>query len=154
MAELEMGPLSDRLSDEEIVELRKKMEKVGAPPIPSGEDDEASPIGEPIDNHVLTEFLDRLDGHDVAAEIYLPVEFDGVIEVAGLRVASLQVLVDILDEVKEELALEDEDDDEDEDDGDEDDNLLQGQLKELFKTFQDGAQLALERKLPLHVKHA
>ena len=30
--------------------------------------------------------MDRLEGHDVAADIYLPVEFDGIVEVADLRV--------------------------------------------------------------------
>ena len=154
MAELEMGPLTDRLSDDEIGELRKKMDKHGVPPLPPGDDSHAGIIGDAIEGPVMTEFLDRLDGHDVAAEIYLPVEFDGSFEVGGLRVASLPTLIDVLDEVKEELALDDEELDEDDEDFDEDKQILEEQLREVWKHFYDGAQAAMEKRLPLHVKHA
>jgi hypothetical protein len=150
MAEIELGPLSDRLSDDEIVELAKQMEKLGAPQLPRS-DGEPSVIADAIDDDALSEFLDRLDVHDLAAEIYLPIEFDGTVEVAGLRVASASVLLDVLEEVKDELDVDAEEDEEDED-SDEDARLMEKQLKQLWKVFYDGAQAAVDRKLPLHMK--
>ena len=151
MAEIELGPLSDRLSDDEIAELAKQMEKLGAPQLPRS-DGEASVIADGLDDDALTEFHDRLDVHDLAAEIYLPIEFEGVAEVAGLRVASASVLLDVLEEVKDELDV---DEDEDADDEDEDDDEVAGmeaQLKQLWKVFYDAAQAAVEKKMPMHVR--
>jgi hypothetical protein len=155
MAEIEIGPLTDRLTDDEISDLKGRMERMGAPKLPDAEDKEATSVGDGLDDDVLTEFLDRLDGHDAAAEIYLPVEFEGAIEIADLRVGSALFLLDVLDELKDELIAEDEDEDEeDEDDEDEDeDRRIHGrELKRAWKLFFEGATAAVERKLPLHVR--
>src|SRR5688572_26877655 len=153
MAEIEIGPLTDRLSDDEIADLKARMERMGAPRLPDSDEKEVAALGEGLDDDVLVEFLDRLDGHDVAAEIYLPVEFDGAIEVADLRVGSAQVLLDVLEELKDELVAEEEEDEEDEEeDADEDQRIHGRELKRAWKLFYEGAQAALERKLPLHIK--
>jgi len=71
----------------------------------------------------MTEFLDRLEAHDMAADIFLPVEFDGRLHVGDLRVASAVSLSETLEEMKEELSIEDdeyEEDDADEEDEEED----------------------------------
>lgn len=156
MAEIELGPLTDRLSDDEISDLKARMERMGAPRMPEGDEREVAPIGDGLDDDVLTEFLDRLDGHDAAAEIYLPVEFEGAIEIADLRVGSALFLLDVLDELKDELIAEDEEDedeDEDSDDDDDEDRRIHGrELKRAWKMFYDGATAAVERKLPLHIR--
>src|SRR6185369_4982615 len=94
MAHIEIGPLTDRLTDDEIVDLKSRMEKMGTPRLPEGDEKEVASVGDGLDDDVLTEFLDRLDGHDAAAEIYVPVEFEGAIEVGDLRVGSINFLVD------------------------------------------------------------
>jgi hypothetical protein len=157
MAELEIGPLTDRLGDEEIAELAAQMEKMGAPPLPHADDTQVATVGDGIDDNALTEFFDLLEVHDMAAEIFLPIEFEGSVEVAELRVASLPALVDVLEEIKDELDIadgEDEDDEEleEEDDEDEDRRILDAQLRVVWKLFYTGAQAAMERHLPLHVK--
>ena len=68
----------------------------------------------------MTEFLDRLEAHDIAADIYLPVEFEGRLPVGDFRVASAQTLVDVLEEMKEELAVEEDEEYEDDEDEEED----------------------------------
>jgi hypothetical protein len=151
MAEIEIGPLTDRLSDDEIAELAKQMEKLGAPQLPRADHTEVATVGDNIDDDALTEFFDRLDLHDLAAEIYLPIEFDGCVEVAGLRVASASVLIDVLEEVKDELDVDEEEDDEDDEEYD-DRRAVELQMRQLWKLFSDGAQAALDRKLPLHIK--
>jgi hypothetical protein len=151
MAELEIGPLTDRLSDEEIAELAAHMERVGAPQLPRADDTQVASVGDGIDDGVLAEFLDRLESQDAAAEIYLPVEFEGNFEVADLRVASAQFLIDVLEELKDELDSEEEELDEDEG-YDDDRKILSEQLRQAWKLFHSAAQAAIERHLPLHVK--
>jgi hypothetical protein len=154
MANIEIGPLTDRLADDEITELKARMERMGAPKLPEGDDKEVASVGDGLDDDVLVEFLDRLDGHDVAAEIYLPVEFEGSIEVADLRVGSGPALLEVLEELKDELTSEGEDEDEDEEAEDEDeDRRIHGrELRRAWKMFNDGALAALERQLPLHIR--
>ncbi len=155
MAEIELGPLTDRLSDDEIAELARQMEKLGAGQMPATEDPSATALGDSLDDEVLSEFLDRLEASDAAAEIYLPLEFDDVLEVAGLRIASAPVLIDVLEEIKDELDIdedEDEDEEEDDDDVDEERERLVAHLRQAWKVFYATAQAAVDRKLPLHVK--
>ena len=152
MAELEIGPLTDRLSDEEITQLARRMEKLGAPQLPRMDPNQATTIADDVDDDALTEFMDALDAHDAAAEIYLPVEFDGLVEVAGIRVASASVLLDVLEEIKDELDLDEEEEEEEEEDEEDDRRMSGADLREVWRVFVDGAQTALDRKLPLHVK--
>jgi hypothetical protein len=161
MAELEIGPLTDRLSDEEITDLASEMEKLGASPLPHADDTAATTVGGGLDDSVLGEFFDLLEVYDVAAEIYLPVEFEGSVEVAHLRVASAPLLLDVLEEIKDDLGIDEDEADEDEvdedevdeaEDDDEDRRLLEAHLRQVWKLFYSGAQVALERHLPLHVK--
>jgi len=153
MAEIELGPLTDRLSDDEIAELARQMEKLGAGQMPSAEDITAAALGDSLDDDVLSEFLDRLEASDAAAEIYLPLEFDDVLEVAGLRIASAPVLLEVLEEIKDDLDIDEERIvDEDDEDYDEDEALLDANLRQAWKVFYSTAQAAVERKLPLHVK--
>jgi hypothetical protein len=159
MAEIEIMPLSERLSDDEIVELAGAMEKVGAPRLPAPTDDAATTVADGLDDDVLAEFLDRLEVHDLACEIYLPVEFDGRLEVADIRVGSAPALVDVLEEMRDALFAdaeddEDEDGEEDEDEEEEEDDraILDGKLRHVWKLMYNGAQAAIARHLPLHVQ--
>ena len=151
MAEIEIGPLTDRLTDEEIADLAAQLEKVGAPQLPRGDDAHQATLGDGIDDNALSEFMDRLEGHDIAADIYLPVEFDGIVEVADLRVGSLPLLLEILEELKDELDDEEEEAEDDES-PDDDQKILALQLRQAWKLFSTGAAAAMERHLPLHVK--
>jgi hypothetical protein len=164
MAEIEIGPLADRLADDELVELASKLEKLGVEP-PSTDDDSGATTIASVEGDVLVEFLDRLEAEDLACDIYLPLDFEGRIEVGKYRVGSASALVDVLEEMKDELAPDEDDDVEDDDDGkdakgdeheDEDDDysdmkLIEAKLARLWKVIYDGAQTALARRLPLYV---
>lgn len=153
MADIEIAPLSDRLSDDEIAELAKQMEKVGAGQLPRSDESHAGPVVEGLDDDAVDELLDRLEAHDLAAEIYLPVEFEGTVEVGNVRVASAALLLEILDEVKDELLEDEEDEDEDEDDEEDDDAVsLAADLRLVWKGFYEGATASVERKLPLLIR--
>ncbi len=147
MADIEIGALNERLSDEEIVELVNGLEELGAPRLPKAADDTTIPVGD-ADDDALTEFLDRLEAHDAACDIYLPVEFEGRIEVGEMRVGSAATLLEALEEMKDELSIDEEEDEEDADDADYDD-LLDAKLKHVWKLLYDGAQSAMDRHLAL-----
>ncbi len=152
MAEIEIGPLSERLSDEEIGDLRKRLDRLGAPKLPTADDHAGGKGDHHVDSEALEELLDRLDEHEAACEIYLPVEFDGRAEVGGWRIGSAPLLLEVLDEVKDELDLEEEDDDDEEIDDDVavvDHATRKSELVRAWKLLYAGAQQAIEQRLPL-----
>jgi hypothetical protein len=165
MAEIEIGPLGDRLGDEELAELTAKLEKLGAPRLPK-EDENAAGAATTVDGRTLEELRDRLEAYDLACEVYLPMDFDGTVEVGDHRFGSCAVLVEVLEELKEDLGDEDDedgDDDEDDEDDEDDDSdeeededyaevrALEAKLRRLWKVLYDGAQAALDKRLPLYV---
>jgi hypothetical protein len=159
MAEIELAPLSHRLDDEEMKTLAKLLEEAGAPAIGRTDEHVSHTIAARLSEEALTEFLDRLDAHDLGAEIYLPIEFEGRVTVGDYRVASTQALMEILEEMKEELDVdgedddEDEDEEEDEDDDDEDEGtVIEAQLRHIWHLVSDGAVESLEKGLPLHLQ--
>ncbi len=174
MASIEIAPLSDRLTDEEIDELGGALAAASAPKLPKGDDGVKKVLSAGLDEDTLTEFMDRLEAHEIACDIYLPIEFEGRVEVGDLRAGSVVTLMETLAELKDDFNLEsdddededededgddedeDEDEDEEEDDDDDDDDsvaaLIERRLQALWKVFSAGAKRALERKIPLHVR--
>jgi len=160
MAEIEIGPLTDRLGDDELAELAAKLERVGAPRLPKEDEAAASAVTE-VDGSVLNEFLDRLEAYDLACEIYLPIDFEGRVEIGDNRVGSAVALVEILEEMKDELGEDEEEEEEEEEESEEDEDdeedeyedlhLLDAKIRRLWKVVYDGAQAALDRRLPLYV---
>lgn len=155
MSEIELAPLSHRLDDDEIKTLVSELEHAGAPRLPKTDEHLAHTIAARLSEEALTEFLDRLDAHDLGAEIYLPIEFDGRVEVGEYRFASVQALTDVLEELREELDVdaedeEDEEEEEEEDDADEG-TVIEAQLRQIWHLMADGAAEALEKNLPLHI---
>lgn len=169
MAEIEIGPLHDRLSDDEVADLAKKIDKKGYGKLPAGDEKSLAIQGETVDGPALTDLIDRLDAYDAAAEIYVPLEFDGQIEVGDLRIGSLPALLDALEELTEDLEEENDEDEESEDDEEEEEEAAEAEAEEdddygyggrrsaaktlkVLKTVDEVARLALEKKLPLHIR--
>jgi len=173
MATIEIAPLTDRLTDEEIDDLASALEKAQAPKLPKGDDGIRKVIGNGLDEDIVTEFMDRLEAHEIACEIYLPIEFEGRVEVGDFRAGSLVTLLETLAELKDDFNLETDDDeeadeedegegdgddegDEDEEEEDDDDDsvaaLIERRLQVLWKVFHAGARRAMDRKIPLHIR--
>ena len=72
MAEIELAPLSHRLDEEEVKNLGKLLTEAGAPPFEKADEHASHTIAARLSEEALTEFLDRLDAHDLGAEIYVP----------------------------------------------------------------------------------
>ena len=157
MAEIELAPLSHRLDDDEMKTLGRLLEEAGVPRIGKADEHSTHTIAARLSEEALTEFLDRLDAHDIGAEIYLPVEFEGRVVVGEYRVASSQLLLDVLEEMREELDVdaeeEDEDEEEEEDDTEEDEGtVIEAQLRHIWHLVADGATESIEKNLPLHLQ--
>ncbi len=161
MSEIELAPLADRLDDDEIKSLNRLLAQAGVK-YPPSDDQVAHTIATRLNEEAVTEFLDRLDAHDLAANIYLPVEFDGRLTVGEIRFASTHVLLDVLEEMKDELDVEEEekyDDDEEEEEEEEDEEddedkgtVIEAQLRNIWQLAFDACSESLEKNIPLHIR--
>jgi hypothetical protein len=159
MSEIELAPLSETLDDDELKTLQKLLEQAGAR-FAGGDDQTRHKIATRLDEDAMTEFLDRLEAHDLAADIYVPVEFEGRLHVGDYRVASAQLLVDVLEEMKDELAVdedkeeyEDEEAEEEEEEEEEDEStVIEAQLRHIWQLVSDGCSESVEKNVPLHLR--
>jgi hypothetical protein len=159
MAEIELAPLSHRLDDEEMKTLTRLLEEAGASTVTRADEHLSHTIAARLSEEALTEFLDRLDAHDLGAEIYVPLEFEGRVSVGEYRVASTQALLEVLEEMREELDVDGEAEDEDEEEEDEDEaededegTVIEAQLRHIWHLVSDGAVESIEKGLPLHLQ--
>ena len=155
MAEIELAPLSHRLDEEEVKTLGRLLSEAGAPPIERADEHASHTIAARLSEEALMEFLDRLDAHDLGAEIYVPVEFEGRVTVGDFRVASSQALLEVLEEMREELNVDTEEEDEEEEEEDEDEDegtVIEAQLRHIWHLVSDGVTESLEKSMPLHLQ--
>jgi hypothetical protein len=157
MSAIELAPLSDRLDEDEMKMLGRLLDQAGAK-LPEQDEHSTHTFAKRLSEEAMTEFLDRLDAHDVAADIYLPLEFEGTLTVGDYKVASAFALQETLEEMKEELAIEDEEfEDEDEEDEDEDEEMDEGsvieaQMRNIWQLVTDACSESVEKNHPLHLR--
>ena len=120
MATVELGSLSQHYEDDEVSLILKALKRNDVEFTPN--DADTVIVAKNLDDDVVADFLDRLDAHEASADMYLPVEFDGVVKAGNFRIGSAPALVTILEEMKEELLAEDDEDDDEDEDEDEDDD--------------------------------
>jgi hypothetical protein len=169
MASLEIGPLATYLDDDEISAVTRVLDEHGVEL--EDESDEARVIDGNVDDDLLADFLDQLEANGAGCDIYLPAEFEDVVEVAGYTVGSAYALLLALTEMRDELGIDEEKDEEEdddyegelEDDEDEDDpsgsleeeerglGLKDAQMRAIWKSFQRGAEAAIARTVALRV---
>jgi hypothetical protein len=169
MATLELSTLSEHLEADQIKAVKKALAEAGAGALTGDDHAETSVLDRNVDDDVLTDFMDRLDANDAAADIYVPVDFEDVIEVDGLRIGSTHALDLILDSLKEDFFVTEEDDDEDDDEDagddddedddeadleadDEEDSLKDVRLQHVWKLLSKGAKTATKKGLCLFVR--
>ena len=158
MAEIEVGTLPDRLDDDEVALVLEKMRELldqADTELPVGDSGAAGNVAGGIDDVVLAEFIDRLEISDMGCEYYVPVEFDGKIDCGDYCVGSVYTLAAVLEEMMDDLDIEDVDDDLDEE-LDEDDyasdlEMLQAQLRLLWRIYYDGVGEAIDTELCMFV---
>ncbi|PIE17362.1 MAG: hypothetical protein CSA65_09145 [Proteobacteria bacterium] len=147
MPELKLIPLADVLSDDEINALSAQLAEVGAE-LPE-EDDDYDELEDALGDDQLTDFLDKLDAHEIACDTYLPAEFEGQLTVADRTFGSAHMLVEALEEIREELDIDAEDPLDDEDELDL--SAIEEQLSHAWNVFARGANACIARSIPLLV---
>lgn len=147
MAELRLFPLDETLSNSQMSALSKELHEFGIEKLPHSEDD--SDLEEVLGDDQLTDFMDRLDAHDQACDVYLPVEFEGAVEVGGQSFGSAYGLLDALEELRDELDIDDEADDDDDDEIDME--VIEEQMRCAWRVFFRAASTCVDRQVPLHV---
>jgi UDP-N-acetylglucosamine enolpyruvyl transferase len=160
MSEIELGPVSDRLDDEELKTLQKLLDQAGAKYNTHDDSQITQTIAARLSEDAMTEFLDRLEAHDISADIYVPAEFEGRLAVGEYRVASTQVLAEVLEEMKEELAVEEdeeyekdeEEEEEEEDEEEEEGTVIEAQLRNIWRLVNDACGESVDKSVPLHLR--
>lgn len=113
MASIEIGPLSHHLDEDEVTAVH---EALGDADVELDLDDEADSrlVEADIDEDILADFMDQLDANDAACDIYVPGDFEDVIEVGEYRIGSAHALLIVLEEIRDEIFEEEEDEEEEE----------------------------------------
>jgi hypothetical protein len=147
MAELRLLPLDETLSTAQMSTLSKELHEFGIDGIPESDDD--SDLEEVLGDDQLTDFMDRLEAHDQACDVYLPVEFEGAVEVGGQSFGSAYGLLDALEELRDELDIDDEGSNDEDDDLDME--VIEEQMRFAWRVFFRAASTCVDRQVPLHV---
>lgn len=116
MASIELGPLSHHLDDEEITTIEEAFEEADIE-LELDDDADSQLLEGKVDDDLLADFLDQLDANEAACDIYVPGDFEDILEVGDYRIGSAQTLMLVLEDLRDEL-FGDESDDDDEDYGD------------------------------------
>jgi hypothetical protein len=149
---IELRPVFDVFTNDEIADLEDKLKKLGAPKLSDHGGEDVEELAADLDGSALEEFKERLAEHDVDADMYLPIPFNGSVDCALGKLASAQTLLRALLEMRSDLELEDVESDEAEDDEtpeDADDGLAKQQA--LWRLFSSGANRAVKRRQRLEV---
>lgn len=158
MASIDVARVADRLGEDEVRDLvaalREHLGESDAE-VPEGDESAARTVLGGLDENTLDEFMDRLGSNDLDCDLYLPVEFDGKIEVGDFGVGSLPTLLDALEEMQDDLDIEDPDaavdDDLDADDFESDLELVQAELRNVWRALYQGVTEAVDAELALLV---
>jgi hypothetical protein len=171
MATLELGTLSEHLENDQIKAVQRALTESGAPALSGDDHAETIVLDRDLDDDVLVDFFDRLDANDASADIYLPIDFEEVIEVDGMRVGSAHALILVLESLKEDFFVDEEeeeeeeeaedyeyDEDEDEENGDmfeaDDDEpeVKDDRLRRIWHVMHKGAKTSVRKNLCLFVR--
>lgn len=148
MPELRLLPIEDVFSKAQIKTLEKELKELGAEGLAEG-DETDDDFEDALTEDQLTDFADRLEAHDLACDVYLPVEFEGRVEVGDYGVGSAHALLEVLEEMREELDIDEELDEEEEEELDLE--VIQEQLRFSWRVFLRAANACVEKQLPLHI---
>lgn len=168
MASIELGPLSQHLDDDEIGVITQALAEAD---IGLDLDEEADPrlLEADVDEDIFADFLDRLDAQGAACDIYVPGDFEDIIEASGYTIGSSHALMMALDEMRDDLVSEEseaegeEEEEFEEFEDDEDENryvsgkssesvhIQESELRHLWKTLYKGARVCARDNVCLFV---
>lgn len=122
MAIIELANLPDHLDSDQVEAMLEALAEEASGSVDLESEEDGRVIEANIDDDVFVDFRDRLEANDLDAEVYVPIEFEDVVNIGGLRVGSTYALQLVLDSLREDFFVEDHDDEAETemDEGDED----------------------------------
>jgi len=148
MPEIRFIPLEEVLSEAQLTRLDGQLKELGVEDLQLSDEDDID-IDDVLSEDQLTDFMDRLDARDLACTIYLPMEFDGRVEIADQSIGSSHALLDVLEELREELDIDEEEGDADEDELDLE--VIEEQLRYAWHVFLKAASTSIDKQIPFHI---
>lgn len=131
MAIIELAPLPDHLDSEQVDAMTAALLDEASEEVDLRSDEDSRIIESNIDDDVFVDFRDRLEANDLDADVYVPVEFEDVVSVGGMRVGSTYALQLVLDSLREDFFVEDPSDGETEmDEGEGEGDFERGGIEE------------------------
>ena len=170
MATLELGTLSEHLENDQVKAVQRALAESGAPGLTVDEHAEAIVLDRDLDDDVLVDFFDRLDANDASADIYLPIDFEEVIDVDGMRVGSAHSLILVLESLKEDFFVEEDEEEEEEEEevdyeeeedeeggelfeaDDDEPEVKDDRLRHIWRVIHKGAKTSVRKNLCLFVR--
>lgn len=113
MATLELSILAEHFDDDEIAAIAAAVEEASSHGLDVAEEGESVILERDIDDDIFVDFQDRLDANDASADVYLPVDFEEILEIGDVRFGSAHALLIVLEALKEDFFVEDDQDDDD-----------------------------------------
>jgi len=145
MATLELGSLQDHLDSDQLRALRTALSDAGAPALPADDHADSVVVERDLDDDIVNDFFDRLEANDASAEVYLPIDFEDIIEVGDMRVGSSHALITVLEGLREDFFIDSSDDEDEDDDEDFDDEALDDDDDDLFASDDEDTDIGDER---------
>ena len=100
MPELRLCPISETLDEPQLERLNVFLKEVDAGALPPEQDE--LDVEESLSDTQLDDFMDKLEAHEIACALYVPVEFEGRTDLGdGQTVGSTHALINALDELRE-----------------------------------------------------
>ena len=154
MATLELSTLSEHLENDQVKAVQRALAESGAPNMAADDHAETLVLDRDLDDDVLVDFFDRLDANDASADVYLPIDFEEVLEVDGIRVGSAHSLILVLESLKEDFFVEETEEEEEEEEEAEYEEEEDEEGGELFESDDDEPEVKDDRLRHIwHVMH-
>lgn len=167
MASIEIGPLSQHLDEDEIAVVEQAFEEADIE-LELDEEADSRVVEGGVDEDLMADFLDQLDANDAACDLYMPMDFEEMVEAGEYRIGSAHALMLVLEEIRDDIFEGEDDDDEageeysefeDADDehpfggggGEAVDHLKEEQLRLLWKAMLKAARTSIREGTCLYV---
>lgn len=136
MARIQLQGYYDRFSEAEIADLARQLEDRGVQ-LAFEDDGAVEDVAEDLPGVALEEFLERLEPYEAAADIYLPVEFEGALKLYDLRLVSSHQLKRALRKIRKQALAND--------------APLEKHQKRIWRWLRYGGDESIQRNLVLDV---
>ncbi|MCP4449725.1 MAG: hypothetical protein GY811_30995 [Myxococcales bacterium] len=176
MATIELAHLSDHLEEHDLEGIIDAVQTASGEAFASADEEDSEILESSIDDDVFTDFRDRLEANDLDADVYVPFEFDDLVQVGDLRIGSTQTLRLVLDSLREDFFVEDAQEGDTEEDDAEDDferddiedndeassyyadedagiEMKDEQLRHVWRAVFRASRQSLDRNMPLFFHH-